>query len=300
MGPKEDFSSTFGRVFGEDFGSPRSPPPPRSCTTTPFDPPQRVVADRENFGVGFRRAPGTGVYSPTTRTKSVQDIILRDRGSAHQVFEQPVMRYDVLPSGRNSPTMAITSTTHQENNAPAKSSHQMVAKHILPGYDAVKVESKSKASPSASPKFKYRSLSPGQCPTKTHLKGGQVLEEPSLTSPTQQRAEARVLPAQQTSVEEVGPARFTKKRFPDRKDFGGGSKPQEPGLDGGEFAASTIIGDVVVPEGLELRPEQAELTKKIVRRHAPPPAGQTASEWQYRTREIVTQRSKERGRCRWH
>jgi hypothetical protein len=61
--------------------------------------------------------------------------------------------------------------------------------------------------------------------------------------------------------------------------------------------AAIIIGEVPVPENLDLRPDQADLNKKlVVRKNA---TGRTISEWQYRTREVATLRSKEHAKLRW-
>jgi len=101
---------------------------------------------------------------------------------------------------------------------------------------------------------------------------------------------------------EAGPPRFLKKRFPERLEaaecFRAGGSIQQPGVDGGEFADAVTIGEVSVPDNLSLRPDQGELTKKILQRRLA--TGTSVNEWQYRTREIVTMRSKERGKCRWH
>lgn len=72
---------------------------------------------------------------------------------------------------------------------------------------------------------------------------------------------------------------------------------QQPGLDGGEWEEAVEIGEVAVAENLDLRQDQAELNKKLSLRRSG--NGRSVNEWQYRTREIVTMRSKEQGRFRW-
>lgn len=138
---------------------------------------------------------------------------------------------------------------------------------------------------------RHRSHSPGFCQSPVHLMGHQLLQA-SLASP---RAPPR---ASAPPSPEMGPARHIKKRFPERLEFGGGRSIQQPGIDGGEFEASKDIGEVSVPDNLTLRPDQGELTKKIIQRRSA--TGLAVNEWQYRTREIVTMRSKERGKNRWH
>jgi hypothetical protein len=59
------------------------------------------------------------------------------------------------------------------------------------------------------------------------------------------------------------------------------------------------IGDVPVTStgDLQLRPDQEDLDKKItVRKNA---TGVTINEWRYRTREVVTLRSKEHKKNIW-
>lgn len=287
MAPKEDFSSTFGRVFGEDHVA-QPLPLPSGCS--PFAPLTRGIADRENFGMGFRRAPGTGAFSPRTRTRCVQDIILRDRSSSNA---DPLQRYDVIPAARCSPTTAVTSTIYHD--AKVKSTSPQMVTGILPGLDA------SEEQPVPRPpsrefhgQLRIGSPRPGQRTSpraRSHSPG-------KCRSPFQVQEDWRNTLASQENREESGPAHLTKKRFPERLDFGGGRVPQQPGLDGGEFAANIVIGEVPVPENLELRPEQAELNKKLSQRRKA--TGHSINEWQYRTREIVTMRSKEHGKLRWH
>jgi hypothetical protein len=95
----------------------------------------------------------------------------------------------------------------------------------------------------------------------------------------------------------AGPVACSKKLFPGRSGVAISNEPQQPGADGGENQESVNIGDVQVPENLKLRPDQADLNKKlVVRKNA---TGRTISEWQYRTREVVTMRSKEHAKTRW-
>lgn len=355
MGPSQDFNTTFGRVFGEDLGSPSRPPPPRSGYS-PFDaPPSPEWADKQNFGVGFRRAQASGVRSAAIRTTCYHDIIARDKGSAHQV---PCMRFDVSQTMRSSPTTAVTTTLRQMVStgsdsalltspqmarrsetifpsmvnsssdaplAPARRSDTFIPsvadinadELVAPDWVRRPAPQAAAAAPSGlcadeprrrgsetqtkrPPTFqrKHRSLSPGLCRTAVHLKGATLLqEEPSSASLAWKDPDAA---AQDGSVKSPQPGRFARKKgFPDRRDFRGDRDPQQPGAQGGEFAESVEIGEVRVPENLELRAEQAELTKKIVNRHSAP-VGLDVNEWQYRTREIVTQKSKERGRMRWN
>lgn len=307
MGPREDFDATFGRVFGED--GPRPAPPP-TFGVSPFAPPARGIADRENFGSGFRRSPGTGAYSPRTRTRCVQDIILRDRGSPLALNNEPVMRYDAMLAPRSSPTYAVTSTTHlKEKNSASYASPKLVTR-ILPGLEeALKTprsggEAHWKQEALKTPRSggeahgkrphtaRNRSHSPGLCPPSSHLMGSQLLEASAATP----RASSRVSPPPSP---QSGPARILKKKgFPDRCGFGNGRVIQQPGVDGGEFADAVTIGDVPVSDNLSLRPDQVDLTKKLLQRRVA--TGLGVNEWQYRTREIVTMRSKERGKLRWH
>jgi len=315
MGPKQDFNSTFGRVFAQDVRAPGPPPPPRSGYS-PFALPEAMpgkdVGDRQNFGVGFRRAPGTGAYSPQTRTTCVQDIILRDRGSSNS---EPVRRYDLPPQRRDSATTAVTSTIPLESARPFPASPQ-AATRILPGLDAEQGQPMSRPSAASLQQSRVarrqRSLSPGLCQTPVHMKGSTVLEEKSPRASPSPRAPAfgaSLAPAsaasQQILVDALRPltqtapefTRCTKKQFPDRKNLANGIEPQllEPGT---EAAEVVIIGDVAVPENLELRQEQDELSRKIQQRHAV--RRDDVNEWQFRTREIVTMRSKERRAFRWN
>lgn len=307
MGPREDFDSTFGRVFGEEpQQSPRASPPP-ALRISPFAPPDRDVrssADRENFGPGFRRSPGTGVHSPRTRTRCVQDIILRDRGGGNA---DPHLRYDASPRTRTSPTTAVTKTIptldFKENNSAGRASPK-TARCIIPGLDA---QLSSEEAPRTARTWgelihgrriapRQRSISPGLCKPSVHLKGTQLLEDPVLDLQAAESAAVTWSPPPSPQADE-GPPRFVKKRFPERRDFGGGTTIQQPGVDGGEHADAVTIGEVSVPDNLSLRPEHVDLNKKISQRRTA--TGSTVNEWQYRTREIVTMRSKERGKVRW-
>merc|ERR1719506_2748042 len=311
MGPKQDFSSTFGRVFAQDDNktisdvrAPGPPPPPRSGYS-PFALPEALpgkdVGDRQNFGVGFRRAPGTGAYSPQTRTTCVQDIILRDRGSSNS---EPVRRYDLPPQRRDSATTAVTSTIPLESDRPFPASPQ-AATRILPGLDAEQGQPMLRPSAASLQQSRVarrqRSLSPGLCQTPVHMKGSRVLEEKSpRASPSPQApAFGASLASASAASQQTAPesTRCIKKQFPDRKNLANGIEPQllEPGT---EAAEVVIIGDVAVPENLELRQEQDELSRKIQQRHAV--RRDDVNEWQFRTREIVTMRSKERRAFRWN
>lgn len=153
-----------------------------------------------------------------------------------------------------------------------------MARPILPGLDAELKEQRTVPSP-----------------TKCHLKGGQLLEDPGLDSARTPQAPRTAITQQSSPLSQ--PAICNKKQFPERR------PAQQPGLDGGEFAETIDISatplasnDTQVAEDLELRAQQVEYTKKIVQRHA---TGNTVNEWQYRTREVVTMRSKERAAVRW-
>lgn len=306
MGPKEDFNTTFGRVFGEDQRRP--PPPPPSCSVSPFAPPARVTADIENFGPGFHRLPATGAFSTRTRTRCVQDIILRDQGANNN---EPVMRYDAAPVARSSPTYAVTSTTHfKANNSPrqlANNSPRQLVRRILPGLEADATEETPRTGRrhgdtevQQSP-ARHRSHSPGICQAPVHLMGHQLLQAspaspraaPYTSAPSSPAPQAS--PASPRGCYQQRPAHHAKKRFPERPDFAGGRSIQQPGIDGGEFEASKDIGEVSVPDNLSLRPE---LAKKMVQQRSA--TAFLANECQYRTREIVTMRSKERCKNRWN
>jgi hypothetical protein len=133
------------------------------------------------------------------------------------------------------------------------------------------------------------------------MKGSTVLEEKSpRASPSPQApAFGAYLASASAASQQTAPesTRCIKKQFPDRKNLANGIEPQllEPGT---EAAEVVIIGDVAVPENLELRQEQDELSRKIQQRHAV--RRDDVNEWQFRTREIVTMRSKERRAFRWN
>jgi hypothetical protein len=126
-----------------------------------------------------------------------------------------------------------------------------------------------------------------------HLKGATLLEDPILDVD----ASSPVITWTAPPSPDDGPARFTKKLFPERPGFGGGRSVQQPGVDGGEFEDAVTIGEVSVPDNLSLRPDQGELTKRILQRRVA--TKKSVNEWQYRTREIVSMRTKERGKARW-
>lgn len=136
--------------------------------------------------------------------------------------------------------------------------------------------------------------------------GGQLLQEASCDAYSAPQVAARARSdsgaAQQCSVESQ-PSRLNKKHFPERTEVSRGRALTQPGVDGGELTASVMIGEpklntlAQVPQSEELRAQQVELTKKLEQRHAP--WAEEVSEWQFRTREIVTTRSKERANVRW-
>eukprot|EP00427_Karlodinium_veneficum_P041785 CAMPEP_0169247200 /NCGR_PEP_ID=MMETSP1016-20121227/35152_1 /TAXON_ID=342587 /ORGANISM="Karlodinium micrum, Strain CCMP2283" /LENGTH=283 /DNA_ID=CAMNT_0009327853 /DNA_START=45 /DNA_END=896 /DNA_ORIENTATION=- len=282
MGLQQDYKSTFDRVFGEDLSAPSQPAHklgmhwPSSCV----DQREAAIADRENFGVGFRRAPGAAV-SPRIRTRCVQDIILRDRGGCNA---------DVPPPTRASPTTALTKTTHAQDICASKSFTPQTATRILPGIDVFEDRGQSiHRHGSMSPRG--RRASPPSTARNVHLKGSVMIEEMLAATACRSRAAS----PEPTCV---GPAASAKKRFPEKteKYFNENKLCNNQALTVATEAA-IIIGEVPVPENLDLRPDQADLNKKlVVRKNA---TGRTISEWQYRTREVATLRSKEHAKLRW-